>query len=188
MSVVIGALRLPVNALLTFISQFSETSGSGLQVETRKLVTHTGTMSLVLLASGIDTFTVIEYLLSSVHVFISSILLTDCVLACVGVALILSNGVGFVSLKHQVRFTHLSLVICNLPLLVVRVYIQFWLEKNIASSEGAFFCLFIVKEAVLMLSSLVELIVIFYMDAKEMKEKLKQRRARKSKKTTPDKY
>ena len=49
-------------------------------------------------------------------------------------------------------------------------------------------CLFIVKEAVLVLSSLVELIVIFYIDAKEVKEILKQRRARKSKQPAHNKY
>ena len=89
--------------------------------------------------------------------------LTNAVLAFVSIALLLTNGVGTATQIQQDKFNYTVTFLTNVPLLVIRSYL-FVIDNDpgdLHSSSGArtaFFSLLIVKEAMLIILSVIQLV------------------------------
>ena len=146
LSVIVTAIRVPVTVLLTYIGQFKGeeiialVAGDSIplpkQLEKKDVISKTVTMTLILLAAGIDAFSMIDDLMSSPDAFIEDVHLANSVLAFVSIALFLTNGVGTASQAQQDSFNYMFMILTNIPLLVIRCYLIV-LDEDLDDIEGS---------------------------------------------------
>ena len=166
MSVVITAITLPVTALMTFILHYNYSEkliGTVKRPTAHDVIGQTVTMTLVLLAAGIDAFSMIDDVMNREDAFVKDRHLTNSVLAFVSITLLLTNGVGMATKVQEDMLNYGFMLLTNIPLLVIRSYL-FVIDDDLDNLEGssgrrsAFYTLFIVKEVLLISLSLVQLV------------------------------
>ena len=175
MSVVVTAIRLPFTLILLFIKQkcMDDVSDDEEKKLTKdSVVSQIVAMVMMLLATGIDAFSMIDDLMSSPDAFIEDVHLTNSVLAFVSIALILTNGVSTASQVEQDLFNYATILMTNVPFLIIRCYL-FVIDDDLDDLEGssgrrgAYFTLFIVKEVLLIILVVIEIIVNGYSEGKQ---------------------